>query len=299
MHLLDVPARDEPFQVGGLPKLQLALFRAEGHLRTWRDHQPPHIDGQIRPGDFLISPPALVGAPLKSYVTRRAQGTDIFFEPEMIAKACRACDLDPDAVEFDLTSTHPSVKQGGGRQVDADSMVERLAWTLSEELATGAPSERIYAEHLMLTLAVHLLTEYAAVEADVDAFSGGIPPVRLRRVKNYVEAHLGEDISLGDLARQAGMSEYHFSRQFKREEGVSPYRYVIRRRVEKAKELLRDTGHTVAEVARQVGYATPARPAVQEARRHLARSLPRSSVVAPTEAPIRISTSLNRMVISP
>lgn len=248
--------------------MQLAFFRAEGHLRTWYDHQAPHIDGQIQPGDFLISPASLVGKSLKSCVSKRTRGTDIFFEPALIAKACRACDLDPDAPEFAVTSTHPSTVQAGGRGVDPDPMVEQLAWRLSDELVAGAPNGRIYAEQLLLTLAVHLLTEYASIETSTENVTGGIPPVRLQRVKDYVEAHLNDDLTLVDLAEQAGMSEYHFTRQFKAEEGVPPYEYVIRRRVERAKDLLRETEATVAEVAGRVGYASR-RPLVQQFKKHV------------------------------
>jgi AraC family transcriptional regulator len=116
-------------------------------------------------------------------------------------------------------------------------------------------------------LAVHLLRQHCSVEAAVESFTGGIPPVRLQRVKDYVEAHLSDDIRLEDLAAEAEMTQYHFSRQFKKSVGQSPIQYVISRRIEKGKQLLEETDWLVSRVSLAVGYDSQSRFTTQFKRR--------------------------------
>jgi len=84
---------------------------------------------------------------------------------------------------------------------------------------------------------------------------GGLSPRALRRVHDYVDAHLGEKFSNAMLAAIAGVSTSHFVRAFKQSEGLSPRRYVIRRRVERTKELLAGTNLRLAAIARTAGFA--------------------------------------------
>jgi AraC family transcriptional regulator len=85
--------------------------------------------------------------------------------------------------------------------------------------------------------------------------SKGLSPERLRRVRDYVEAHLDDDLSLTVLADIACLSPYHFSRSFKEAAGVGPQRYVIQRRLERAKRLLRQTHQPLAWIAKEAGFA--------------------------------------------
>jgi AraC family transcriptional regulator len=85
--------------------------------------------------------------------------------------------------------------------------------------------------------------------------SKGLSPERLRRVRDYVEAHLDDDLSLTVLADITCLSPYHFSRSFKQATGVGPPRYVIQRRLEHAKRLLRRTRQPLAAIAQEAGFA--------------------------------------------
>ena len=105
--------------------------------------------------------------------------------------------------------------------------------------------------------------ELTSVEADHGAtlpaprsrLKGGLPPRTLRRVCDYVDAHLGESLDNMMLAAIAGLSMSHFVRAFKQSEGLTPHRYVIRRRVERAKKLLAGTDLRLAEIAGMAGFA--------------------------------------------
>jgi AraC-like DNA-binding protein len=83
---------------------------------------------------------------------------------------------------------------------------------------------------------------------------GGLSAGAMRRVREYVEVHLGESIDLSMLAGVAGLSVHHFARQFKQSAGVTPHLYLTKKRVERAQEMLVQTGLSLAEIAYAVGF---------------------------------------------
>lgn len=83
---------------------------------------------------------------------------------------------------------------------------------------------------------------------------GGLSPRAMRRVREYVEAHLGESIDLSILAGAVGLSVHHFARQFKQSVGVTPHVYLIQKRIERAQEMLVQTDLSLAEIAITVGF---------------------------------------------
>lgn len=86
---------------------------------------------------------------------------------------------------------------------------------------------------------------------------GGLPPGVLRRVGEYIEAHLGDNVSLQVLAGSAGLSMSHFARAFKQSEGVSPHDYLVRRRVQRALELLAETDLPLSAIAHNLRIPGP------------------------------------------
>ena len=84
---------------------------------------------------------------------------------------------------------------------------------------------------------------------------GGLPPRALRRVREYIEAHLEDHISLEELADIAGLSTSHFGRAFKQSEGVSPHKYLLQCRVRHALGFLAETELPLSEIAIASGFA--------------------------------------------
>jgi AraC family transcriptional regulator len=84
---------------------------------------------------------------------------------------------------------------------------------------------------------------------------GGLTARQQRRIAEFIEAHLAEDLPLATLARLAGLSAYHFARAFKQSFGAPPHRYHTGRRIERAKTLLQTSSRSVTEVALAVGFA--------------------------------------------
>ena len=77
----------------------------------------------------------------------------------------------------------------------------------------------------------------------------------MQRALAFIDSHLGDDLTLPHMAEAVGVSPHHFAHVFRTTVGVAPHQYVIRRRVERAKELLDTTDLPIVEIALSVGCA--------------------------------------------
>jgi AraC family transcriptional regulator len=134
-----------------------------------------------------------------------------------------------------------------------DPLLSQLVATLADE-TEGGFADRILVECLGTALCVRLAQHFVG-PLRLAASKKGLSPERLERVRDYVEAHLDDELSLTVLADIACLSPYHFSRSFKERAGVGPQRYVIQRRLERAKTLLRQTRQPLAQIAQEAGFA--------------------------------------------
>lgn len=161
-------------------------------------------------------------------------------EPEFLH--CAAHDIaQPDRLEL------------AARPVNEDPFVKGLALALEAELLAGCPGGRWYGESLGRALAVHLVRRYSATVMPTRDQGDRLGRTRLRETLGFIDKNLAEEISLGFLAQATGLAR-HFARLFKRATGLAPHQYVIRRRVERAKELLVSTGAEVTDIALQAGF---------------------------------------------
>jgi AraC family transcriptional regulator len=137
----------------------------------------------------------------------------------------------------------------GGLQ---DPLLSQIVKALAQE-SEGGFADRILIESLSTALCIRIARRF--VGRLPLPTSGGFSAERLQRVRDYVEAHLDEELSLTVLADIACLSPYHFSRSFKQAAGVGPQRYVMQRRLERAKTLLRRTHQPLALIAVEAGFA--------------------------------------------
>lgn len=86
------------------------------------------------------------------------------------------------------------------------------------------------------------------------ASRSGLPPRAFRRVREYILAHLEDDVSNRILAEFVGLSSWYFARAFKQTAGVSPHRFVLQNRVERVKHLLVETELPLAQIALAAGF---------------------------------------------
>ncbi|MFC0695552.1 AraC family transcriptional regulator [Paraburkholderia humisilvae] len=100
-----------------------------------------------------------------------------------------------------------------------------------------------------------LLLRSQSVSRTDAVLKGGLAVATRRRLRDYIDTHLTQALTLGELAGVANLSEYHLSRMFRVSFGLPPHAWVAQQRVERARELLRSTGLPLADVAAQCGYA--------------------------------------------
>lgn len=134
-----------------------------------------------------------------------------------------------------------------------DPQIQHIGLALEAELTAGGPGGRFYCESLANALAVQLLKKYSAKELKTYQYTGGLPEPKLRCAIEYLNDNLTEDVSLDALATTVGMSMYYFVQMFKHSTGCPPYQYVLRCRVERAKQLLRRTKLPINDIAFQAG----------------------------------------------
>jgi AraC family transcriptional regulator len=135
-----------------------------------------------------------------------------------------------------------------------DPLVSQIALTIATQIDHGV-LDTILADALSTALAVRIVRHYVDPSAIELASSSGLSRERLQRVRDYIEAQLDGRLSLADLAGVACLSPYHFSRSFKLALGVGPQRYVMQRRLERAKTLMRRTNQPLAWIAQEAGFS--------------------------------------------
>ncbi|WP_293329827.1 helix-turn-helix domain-containing protein [Microcoleus sp. CAWBG58] len=139
-----------------------------------------------------------------------------------------------------------------------DPLVYQLGLSLKSVLEQDPAGSRLYAETAAAMLSVHLLQKYGKRKLEFKDYTDGLPRSILRQVIEYIEANLGGELGLADLAAIANLSPHYFTRLFKQSTGFTPHQFVIRCRVERAKILLLAGKESIAEIAQQVGFANQA-----------------------------------------
>ncbi|QDG93895.1 helix-turn-helix transcriptional regulator (plasmid) [Rhizobium sp. NIBRBAC000502774] len=173
-----------------------------------------------------------------------------FLPPDLLGEtALEEYEVDPASIKLDYA---------GGT---FDPMLGQIAVCFRQmRHSPVGPAERLLGDSLRTALAAHLLRNYLTrpeVMSKSERHNGSLDSRRLRRVVDLVESRLGSELSLSDLAREACLSPYHFSRSFHRTLGKTPYQFVLERRIEAAKEKIRRNGKTsLVEIALETGFAS-------------------------------------------
>ena len=138
-----------------------------------------------------------------------------------------------------------------------DGALEHLCLTCAEMLAQRIPGTSKRLPPLIQLISASLVEKYTSRAGKPIEFRGGLPISQLQKVQDYVAEHLAEDISIEVLAGLAELSPFHFSRVFKQTTGMSPLQFVTRERITRAQQLIRETSHSLIEIALEVGYTSP------------------------------------------
>lgn len=139
----------------------------------------------------------------------------------------------------------------------ADPLVPGLAGALAGTLRSSQPI-RAYQESLLTALLIHILLQHSSLDIHgVPAFArGGLAGWQLRRVTEFMAAHLADDVGGADVARLTGLSRAQFFRAFRQSTGKTPGRYILELRMQRARLLLATSALPIEKIAREVGFAT-------------------------------------------
>jgi AraC family transcriptional regulator len=151
----------------------------------------------------------------------------------------------------------------GGEPVDfsqcwrfRDEQVRYIMLAMNHELLAGFPSGRLFGEYMGLSFATSLVTKRFATTQRSGGYRGGLSPAKLRLVKAFINENLSDSLSLTDIAGLVQMGPCHFARAFKESTGLSPHQYVLRRRIDRAVEMLKDEGSSLAGIAYDLGFSS-------------------------------------------
>lgn len=137
-----------------------------------------------------------------------------------------------------------------------DPFLEQGSLGILRAMRDRPPGHAMYVECLAQALAAHLVQHHSTLTRPPRALRpDGLTDHRLRRLADYIEANLDRDLTLGDMAEMSGLSAFYLARTFRAAFGDPPHRYVVRRRIARARELLHATDLPLAEVALACGFA--------------------------------------------
>jgi AraC family transcriptional regulator len=247
------PAEQELLEAPGLQDLTLMT------LASGAEHLERNLNGRwesadLRVGDVWFVPPAPISWRWRSTGDEPLATVHLHLERGLIDSVAGQMEL------------------GGSRELslgDAMQFHDPLVATMLGALhrAAADPSDsRLYVDALAHALAAHLLQHYSRgphAPGRLPAQPERLVPRRIRRVTDYIRANLAADLSIAELAGQAGLSSFHFARVFRREAGETPHQFVTRLRLEEAARLLRATDQTVLQIAIAVGFESASHFSVQ------------------------------------
>ena len=135
---------------------------------------------------------------------------------------------------------------------------DRVMWGLANALLDSVEraNERsiLFIDHVALSFCAHVVKAYGNAAVPDEAATGGLSPWQLRRVLDFISAHLNDDHSIAELARECGLSSGYFSRAFRQTTGVTPHQWVMRRKIERSRQLLLGKGLGLADIALVCGF---------------------------------------------
>lgn len=188
-------------------------------------------------GNLCIAP---AGQPVSAHWDQPLDNMGFAFDPQFVERTASENYFSPG---FEFREVYRT----------QDALIQNIGLTLLAEAGSESPSGKLFADSLVQTLTLHLLANYSTART-ARAKNGGLSGYRLRRVKEFIDARLGDDLSLSEIAAVADLSQYHFAREFRKTTGLTPQQYVMQQRIERAKHLLANADLPIVEVSLRSGF---------------------------------------------
>jgi AraC family transcriptional regulator len=199
-----------------------------GHLRSDR----------FSYGDICLTPAT---APVLVRLQDASEFISLHLEPTFMRQIAAEV-VDPDQLEI-----LPQFKLN-------DPLIYQFGLALKANIESESVCNRLYTESMATALSAHLLQHYSIQTPKIKSYSDGLSQVQLRQVTEYIDRCSAQNPSLIAMAEIVHMSPYYFSRLFKQSTGLTPHQYLLKLRVDRAKQLLKTTTLSIADIAGQVGF---------------------------------------------
>jgi AraC family transcriptional regulator len=135
-----------------------------------------------------------------------------------------------------------------------DPLIEQMGLALQQETLAVGPAAQDYADALAIALSAHLARRYG--KTTVTSPSGRLTPSQMQQIRDYIQTHLTDDLSIDRLAQLVQLSPGHFATLFKCSFNVTPHQHVVQQRIDRACALLRQSDLPILTIAHQVGLQT-------------------------------------------
>ncbi len=211
-----------------------------------------------KPGDIVISP---ANVPHYASWDYEALFSIIFLNSKSIELAAFEF-IDPDRIELIPHFARP------------DPLIYGVGEMLKRKVKSGLLNSQIYIDQLSSFLSVHLLENYCSIQHRLFLKDYSFSNVQLQKVLDYFDAHIDRQITLSEISELLGMSQYHFSRLFKKSIGLPPAQYLLNRRLEKTAQLLKRTNLDLEAIARRTGFSS---------KNHLCNAFKHRFLITPRE----------------
>ncbi len=238
------------------------------HLRYY--HLPPHeIPEKISKQHLILIHPSL---PLKMNLEQRFDGRfekrqihngEIVIIPANIPHQASwdrehsyiRLSLEPEKLAHFLPLTDSNTIELIPCFQIVDPLILGIGLALKTEVESKGMGGQLYIDSLTNTIATHLLHHYATGKTPISENIDGLPKYMLRQVMEYINDQIDRNFTLAELAAIVNMSPNYFANLFKQSTGYAPHQYVIRHRIERAKQLLLLGKLTIADIAYSLGFA--------------------------------------------
>ena len=226
----------------GMPEINFGqhfIIIAQGDFRA-----SYMLDGRWHEVDYTKGDIAIIPASQsfpKTQIDREVPLLELFIDPKIITRA--ACE----SVNLLHIEIIPQLNI-------RDPLIEHMGLALKAELESSGVDSKFYAESMATALSVHLLSKYSSHQQQIKRYTDGLPNYKLKEVIDYIQENLSKKLTQAELSGLVYMSPHYFASLFKQSMGVTPYQYVMKCRIEKAKQLLLRRDLTILEVCGEVGF---------------------------------------------
>lgn len=172
----------------------------------------------------------------------------IYLPPQLLEQSALA--------EYEVAPNRGDLIYEGGFADPTLGQLSQATRGLLEQPRQGI--DRLFADGIRAALCAHLVANYNSGNWRPAARQPSLEQRRLHRVLDFIEARLGESISLDDLAGEACLSPFHFARLFRQATGLAPHQYLTERRIKVAQEMIVSGGVSLTEVAIDTGFGSQA-----------------------------------------